>query len=230
MKQFAINRASFVTSVGQGQGYPAPLACEIAIVGRSNVGKSSLINCLTNHGKLAKTSQTPGKTRLINYFLINNAFYLVDLPGYGFAKRSKDEQAEWGGLIGGYVNSGRPKHLFLLLDIRHEPSPEDQQMFQWTLHAGIPFTLVATKADKIAKSQRMIAANKAAKLLGAPPFAIPFSAQEKIGKEALTERIGQICEDAAAQAERAAQAELLFADAGEAFAAAEEEGQRFQGE
>ena len=95
-------------------------------------------------------------------------------------------------------------------------------MFQWTLHAGVPFTVVATKADKISKSQRVIAANKAAKLLGAPAFAIPFSAEEKIGKDALIERIGQIFEDAEGQAERAAQAELLFASAAEAFAAMED--------
>ena len=210
MKQFAINQASFVTSVGQGQGYPAPLVCEIAVVGRSNVGKSSLINCLTNNQKLAKTSQTPGKTRLVNYFLLNNAFYLVDLPGYGFAKRSKEEKTEWGDLIGGYMASGRPRHLLLLLDIRHEPSAEDREMYLWTLHAGVPFTLIATKADKLPKSQRAIAANRAAKLLGAPPFAIPFSAEEKIGKEALTERIGRIVEDAERQALRAEQMEAQF--------------------
>ena len=221
MKQFAINQAKFVTSVGQGQTYPAPLACEIAVVGRSNVGKSSLINCLTNNGKLAKTSQTPGKTRLVNYFLLNNAFYLFDLPGYGFAKRSKDEQTEWGNLIGSYMSSGRPKHLLLLVDIRHEPSPEDREMFRWTLHAGVPFTIVATKADKIGKSQRVVAANKAAKLLGAPAFAIPFSAEEKIGKDALIERIGQIFADAEGQAQRAAEQELLFASAELAFAEAE---------
>ena len=221
MKQFAINQASFVTSVGQGQAYPAPLACEIAVVGRSNVGKSSLINCLTNNNKLAKTSQTPGKTRLINYFLMNNAFYLVDLPGYGFAKRSKNEQTEWGDLIGSYMSSGRPKHLLLLVDIRHEPSPEDREMFQWTLHAGVPFTVVATKADKISKSQRAVAANKTAKLLGAPAFAVPFSAEEKIGKDALTERIGQIFEDAEQQAERTAKTQALFAEAEAQFAAAE---------
>lgn len=213
MKQFAINQASFLTSVGQGQKYPAPLPCEIAVVGRSNVGKSSLINCLTNNQKLAKTSQTPGKTRLVNYFLMNNAFYLVDLPGYGFAKRSKDEKTEWGDLIGGYMASGRPKHLLLLLDIRHEPSPEDRQMFLWTLHAGVPFTIVATKADKISRSQRMVAANKAAKLLGAPAFAIPFSAEEKIGKDALIERIGQIVEDAQQRAKREAETEALFEQA-----------------
>jgi len=213
MKPFAINRAVFVTSVGQGQHYPAPLPCEIAVVGRSNVGKSSLINCLTNNYKLAKISQTPGKTRLINYFLLNNSFYLVDLPGYGFAKRSKDEQRDWGDLIGGYLASGRPKHLFLLLDIRHEPSPEDRQMFRWTLYSGVPFTLVATKADKIGRSQRAVAANKAAKLLGAPPFAIPFSSEERLGRDALLERIGQIAEDAARQAEREAGTQALFAQA-----------------
>jgi len=221
MKPFAINQATFLTSVAQGQNYPAPRPCEIAVVGRSNVGKSSLINCLTNQNKLAKTSQTPGKTRMINYFVMNNSFYLVDLPGYGFAKRSKNEQTEWGDFIGGYVASGRPKHLLLLVDIRHEPSPEDKQMFQWTLHAGVPFTVIATKADKISKSQRVGAANKAAKLLGAPPFAIPFSAEEKIGKDVLIERIGQIAEDAAQQAERAAQTQALFAEAEALFQEAE---------
>lgn len=207
MKPFAIKQSTFRTSVGQGQAYPAPLACEIAVVGRSNVGKSSLINCLCNNHKLAKTSQTPGKTRLINYFLLNQSFYLVDLPGYGFARTSKTQQQEWGDLIGDYLRSGRPKHLFLLIDIRHEPSPEDRQMFQWTLYSGVPFTLVATKADKVAKSQRSVLANKAAKLLGAPPFAIPFSAEEKIGAEALLNRIGQIVEDAETTAARLPQAE-----------------------
>lgn len=209
MKQFGIKQAEFLTSVGQGQSYPAPLACEIAIVGRSNVGKSSLINMLCGSRKLAKTSQTPGKTRLINYFLLNREFYLVDLPGYGFAKTSKAEQRGWGDLIESYLSSGRPKHLFLLIDIRHEPSAEDRQMFAWTLYSGVPYTLVATKADKLSRSQRVAAANKAAKLLGAPPYALPFSAEESIGKDELLQRIGQIYEDAAAASARAAQTESL---------------------
>lgn len=196
MKQFGIKQAEFLTSVGQGQNYPAPLACEIAIVGRSNVGKSSLINTLCGSRKLAKTSQTPGKTRLINYFVLNKEFYLVDLPGYGFAKTSKTEQRSWGDLIESYLNSGRPKHLFLLIDIRHEPSAEDRQMFAWTLYSGVPYTLVATKADKLSRSQRVVAANRAAKLLGAPPYAVPFSAEESVGKDELLQRIGQIYEDA----------------------------------
>jgi len=195
MNQFDIKQAEFVTSVGQGQAYPAPLSSEIAIVGRSNVGKSSLINCICNNKKLAKTSQTPGKTRLINYFLINREFFLVDLPGYGFARASKTEQRDWGDLIGSYLASGRPKHLFLLLDIRHAPSAEDRQMFEWVLYYGVPFTLIATKADKLSRSQRAAAANQAAKLLGAPPFAIPFSADSGNGREQVLERIGQIAAD-----------------------------------
>lgn len=207
MKQFGIKQAEFLTSVGQGQNYPAPLACEIAIVGRSNVGKSSLINTLCGSRKLAKTSQTPGKTRLINYFVLNKEFYLVDLPGYGFAKTSKTEQRSWGDLIEAYLNSGRPKHLFLLIDIRHEPSAEDRQMFAWTLYSCVPYTLVATKADKLSRSQRVVAANRAAKLLGAPPYAVPFSAEESVGKDELLQRIGQIYEDAQRVYARAEQQE-----------------------
>ena len=196
MKQFAINQASFVTSVGQGQKYPAPLACEIAVVGRSNVGKSSLINRVCNRSKLAKTSQSPGKTRLVNYFLINRSFYLVDLPGYGFAKASKAEQAGWGELVGDYLASGRVDHILMLIDIRHAPTAADKQMYEWILYYGLPFTLVATKADKIAASKRRQAANAAAKLLGAPPAAIPFSTMSGDGIDELTQRIGAIYEDA----------------------------------
>lgn len=195
MKPYVIKQAEFITSVGQGQPYPAPLACEIAIVGRSNVGKSSLINSLCGNKKLARISQTPGKTRLINYYLLNRESYLVDLPGYGFAKTGKAERRGWGELIGAYLSSGRPKHLFLLLDIRHAPSAEDRQMFEWVLYYGVPFTLVATKSDKLSKSARAPAACKAAKLLGAPPFAVPFSAETKEGREELLARLGQIAED-----------------------------------
>ena len=166
--EFAIKQAEFVTSAGLGSPYPEKTAAEIAIVGKSNVGKSSLINSLCNNKKLAKTSQTPGKTRLINFFLLNRDFYLVDLPGYGFARASKTEQAGWGSLMEQYLSSGRVQHLFLLIDIRHAPTAEDRQMFEWVLYYGLPFTLIATKADKIAKSKRRQAANQAAKLLGVP--------------------------------------------------------------
>ena len=195
MEPFAIKQAAFLTSVGQGSAYPPAACCEIAIVGKSNVGKSSLINSLCNNKKLAKTSQTPGKTRLINFFLINRSFHLVDLPGYGFARASKTEQQGWGELMESYLGSGRVRHLFLLLDIRHAPTVEDRQMFRWLLYYGVPFTLVATKADKLAKSKRQQAANAAAKALGAPPYAIPFSTETGDGRDALLTRIGQILQD-----------------------------------
>ena len=195
MQPFVIKQAEFVTSVGAGSAYPPPERAEIAIVGKSNVGKSSLINHLCGNKKLAKTSQTPGKTRLINFFLLNRDLYLVDLPGYGFARASKTEQAGWGSLMEQYLSSGRVQHLFLLIDIRHAPTAEDRQMFEWVLYYGLPFTLIATKADKIAKSKRRQAANQAAKLLGAPPAAIPYSSESGDGKEAVLERIGQILQD-----------------------------------
>lgn len=192
MQPFVINKAEFVTSVAPGGAYPAPLESEIAIVGKSNVGKSSLINKLTNNRKLAKTSATPGKTRLINFFKLNGSFFLVDLPGYGFAKASKTEQATWGKLMEDYLASGRVKHLFLLVDIRHEPTADDRQMFKWVVYYGIPFTLIATKADKLAKTKRRQAALACAKALGAPPQAIPWSSETGDGAEELLARIAQI--------------------------------------
>ncbi|MDO4564385.1 MAG: ribosome biogenesis GTP-binding protein YihA/YsxC [Clostridia bacterium] len=192
---FAIKQAEFVTSAGLDSAYPAELPLEIAIVGKSNVGKSSLINAICGNRKLAKTSQQPGKTRLINFFLINRSFYLVDLPGYGYAKASKQEQKSWGQLIESYLRSGRVKHLFMLLDIRHEPTVNDKTMFQYLIYYGIPFTLIATKADKVTKARRKAMAGANAKLLGAPPYAIPFSAESGEGKDEILERIGALVSD-----------------------------------
>ena len=195
MEPFAIKQAVFETSCGLGSPYPAAARCEIAIVGKSNVGKSSLINCLCNNGKLARVSQTPGKTRLINFFRINRDFYLVDLPGYGFAKTGKAERESWGELMETYLGSGRVSHLFMLTDIRHEPTAEDKQMLAWLIYYGVPFTLIATKADKIAKSKRKQEAVARAKALGAPPYAIAFSSETGDGKAEILERIGQILAD-----------------------------------
>jgi GTP-binding protein len=194
-----------VTSAGVGGNYPAPRPCEIASVGKSNVGKSSLINRLAYNHKLAKTSAQPGKTRLINFFLLNREEYLVDLPGYGFAKASKTEQKSWGELLEQYLSSGRVKHLLLLLDIRHAPTRDDVQMFRYLLYYGIPYTLVATKSDKIAVSKRRQEANARAKELGAPPFAIPFSSETGDGKAELLERIGQIVKDCAPREEESSE-------------------------
>ena len=192
---FQIKQAEFVKSAGIEGAYPDPLPCEIAIVGKSNVGKSSLINRLANRHKLAVTSATPGKTRLVNFFLINRALYLVDLPGYGFAKASKTEQKSWGELLERYLASGRVKHLLMLIDIRHAPTQDDLTMFRYLIYYGIPYTLVATKADKIARSKRKQEANRRAKELGAPPFAIPFSSETGEGRQELIDRIGQIFRD-----------------------------------
>lgn len=192
---FVIKQAEFVTSAGTEGRYPEALPCEIAIVGKSNVGKSSLINTLCNNRKLAKTSASPGKTRLINFFLLNRSLYLVDLPGYGFAKASKEEQKSWGALLEQYLKSGRVRHLLLLLDIRHAPTQDDLQMFRWLIYYGVPYTLIATKSDKLSKSARKQEANKRAKELGAPPFAIPFSSETGEGKAEILNRIGQIAAD-----------------------------------
>ncbi len=184
-----IKKSEFVTSVGKNGGYPSEGGAEIAIVGKSNVGKSSIINSLCNMNKLAKTSQKPGKTRLINYFRINGEFYIVDLPGYGFAQASKQEQAQWGELIESYLASGRVKHIFMLVDIRHEPTRDDKQMFKYILYYAIPYTLIATKADKLAKTRRKQAAVARARELGAPPYAIAYSSETGDGRSELLERL-----------------------------------------
>ena len=190
-----IKKAVFETSVGLGGTYPES-GVQIAMVGKSNVGKSSLINSLCNNFKLARISASPGKTRLINFFRINDSFHLVDLPGYGFAKAPKTEKEKWGQLMEDYLSSGRLTHIFMLIDIRHAPTAEDKQMFEWIIYYGVPFTLIATKSDKLARSKRQQAANIAAKLLGAPPYAIPYSSENAEGREEVLKRIGAILQDA----------------------------------
>ncbi len=151
-----IKSAVFVTSLAQYQEQPPIMLPQIAVVGKSNVGKSSLINALCNRRKLCKTSATPGKTRLINVFLINDTFHLVDLPGYGFAKVDKKEKERWGAMMDGYFQqSTLLAHVLLLVDIRHEPTKDDIAMAQYFRQMDIPFTVVATKADKISRGARM---------------------------------------------------------------------------
>lgn len=192
-----IKKASFLTSFGHGSTYPEKRLPEIAIVGKSNVGKSSLINAICNQSKLARTSQHPGKTRLINYFLINEAFYFVDLPGYGFAKAPKTEKEKWGELIEGYLQAGRISHLFLLIDCRHDPSEEDKVMYHWLQYYCVPYTIIATKIDKLPRYKRPQAIKDAAKKLGSIGGAIGFSSEDKSGLDAILERIDQIVNDVA---------------------------------
>ncbi|EHI98887.1 GTP-binding protein engB [Clostridium sp. DL-VIII] len=148
-----IKKSEFITSAVKKNQYPVDNRVEVAFVGRSNVGKSSLINSLTNRKKLAKVSQTPGKTRLVNFFLINDDFYLVDLPGYGYAKVSKQEKDSWGKTVEMYL-SGREqlKRVVLLVDSRHKPTNDDIIMHEWIKHFGYDVIVVATKSDKLTRN------------------------------------------------------------------------------
>lgn len=150
-----IHQAEFVTSSAKIDQCPEPNKPEYAFIGRSNVGKSSLINMVTDRRKLAKVSGSPGKTILINHFLIDQSWYLVDLPGYGFAKRSKSERAKWQKMIRTYILQ-RPNLLtvFLLVDLRLEPQKIDIEFMQWLAVSQIPFAIVFTKADKLKSNQK----------------------------------------------------------------------------
>ncbi|MBC8079696.1 MAG: YihA family ribosome biogenesis GTP-binding protein [Gorillibacterium sp.] len=149
-----VNQAEFIISaVGPGQ-YPEDALPEIALAGRSNVGKSSLINRLLSRKNLARTSSQPGKTQTLNYYLINNFFYFVDVPGYGYAKVSKTQRAVWGKFIEKYLSKRDPLRLVILIvDVRHPPSKDDQTMYEWMKHLDLNVVVIATKADKIPKSQ-----------------------------------------------------------------------------
>ncbi|AVQ26759.1 YihA family ribosome biogenesis GTP-binding protein [Fusobacterium ulcerans] len=150
-----VKQADFVKSAVYEKDYPEQLNnMEFAFVGRSNVGKSSLINSITGRKKLAKTSKTPGRTQLINYFKINNEFFIVDLPGYGFAKVPKEMKAEWGKTMDRYIASPRKKLVFVLLDIRRIPSQEDIEMLVYLDHHDIPFKIIFTKIDKVSNNEK----------------------------------------------------------------------------
>lgn len=150
-----IKQADFIKSAVFQKDYPEELKnIEFAFVGRSNVGKSSLINSLTGRNKLAKTSKTPGRTQLINYFLINREFFFVDLPGYGFAKVPKEMKKEWGQTMERYLSSFRKKLVFVLLDIRRVPSDEDLDMLHWLDHYNTPFKIIFTKMDKVSNNEK----------------------------------------------------------------------------
>ena len=186
-----IKNARFVRSMGalsafEGQGLP-----EIAMAGKSNVGKSSLINSLAHNSKLARTSSEPGKTRLINLYSMNDAFYLVDLPGYGFAKAPKQERDKWGAMIEGYLRgSTHLKRVFQLVDIRHTPTRDDQMMVDYLRHYDIPFTVIATKADKLSKAQRGRSIPVICRTLAVQPWEIiVYSSEDGTGREALLEHI-----------------------------------------
>ncbi|MEQ6167468.1 MULTISPECIES: ribosome biogenesis GTP-binding protein YihA/YsxC [unclassified Ekhidna] len=149
-----IKSAEFIKSSPNVADCPEPTLPEYAFIGRSNVGKSSLINLLTQRRKLAKTSSTPGKTQLINHFLINENWYLVDLPGYGWAQTSKTNKAAWKKMINAYLEERQNLAcVFVLVDSRHEPQKIDLEFMEWLGESGIPFSIVFTKVDKLGKNQ-----------------------------------------------------------------------------
>jgi len=149
-----IKSASYVLSAARAEQYPLDHKIDFAFVGRSNVGKSSLINAITNHNKLCKTSKTPGRTQLVNFFDINKELYFVDLPGYGYAKVPKEMKKEWGKSMERYLMDERYKVIFVLLDIRRVPSDEDMMILKWCAHYKVPFKIVFTKCDKLSGNEK----------------------------------------------------------------------------
>lgn len=163
---------------------------EVAFAGKSNVGKSSLINGLMNRKALARTSAQPGKTQTINYYNINNMMYLVDLPGYGYAKVSQKEKEKWGQMIENYLHTSQQlKAVFLLIDIRHEPSVNDKQMYDWIVYQGYDPIIIATKLDKINRSQIQKHVKMIKTGLNVKPQTpiLPYSALTKQGREEIWE-------------------------------------------
>lgn len=192
-----IKKAVFYKSMKRAQDYPGDDLPQVAVAGKSNAGKSSLINFLVGHSKLAYVGKQPGKTRLVNFYTINDAFLLVDLPGYGFAKVSKAERKSWGDMMDAYFETAHNiRALLILTDIRHKPTADDISMVKYALYYCINFSVIATKADKIAKSKRFhyIRAIKKhiTEATGADGFDVfAVSSNEKTGGDAVLKYISE---------------------------------------
>ena len=199
-----IRSAEFVTSM-RDYSPPASALPEIAVAGKSNVGKSSLINSLCRRKALAKTSATPGKTRLINLFLLNGAFHLVDLPGYGFAKVDKQEKVRWGEMMEHYFRkTGQLRLTLHLVDIRHDPTQDDVQMNAFLRGSGLPFLVVATKADKLSKSAQQRQLAPIYRVLQVQPWqVICYSSETGAGRDQLLEAIERALSREEPRAEKA---------------------------
>jgi GTP-binding protein len=183
-----VNEAQFIISAVGPSQYPTDALPEIALAGRSNVGKSSLINRLIQRKNLARTSSQPGKTQTLNYYLINTDLYFVDLPGYGYAKVSKSKREVWGKFIEDYLLKREEiKLLLLLVDLRHPPSKDDVGMYKWLKHVDVPICVVATKADKIPKSkwQKHLKIVRDALIFDPSDRLIIFSSETGLGKDEL---------------------------------------------
>lgn len=184
--------------LGPTSQLPESTLPEVAFAGRSNVGKSSLINGLLNRKKLARTSSQPGKTQTINFYNVNKEFFFVDLPGYGFAKVSKEAQAKWGKMIDNYLmNSETLKAVFLLVDIRHEVKSSDKEMYDWIKASGVQPVVIATKADKVKRNQIPKQLKIIREGLGFKNNEVPliaFSAETKQGREEILDLISTLVE------------------------------------
>lgn len=192
-----IKSVNLETVCGITSTIPENLHDEVAFAGKSNVGKSSLINALMNRKALARTSSQPGKTQTINFYNINDALYLVDLPGYGYATAGEEIKAKWGQMIEHYLHtSKRLKVVFLLIDIRHDPSDNDCLMYDWMLHQGFAPIIIATKADKLKKSQLQQHVDRIRTVMEVEEgtIIIPFSAETKQGREEIWELIASLTE------------------------------------
>lgn len=190
-----IKNVSLETVIGVTSKIPDNQLPEIAFAGKSNVGKSSLINALMNRKSLARTSAQPGKTQTINFYNINDELYFVDLPGYGYAKVSQQEKEKWGKMIEKYLHRSKVlQAVFLLVDIRHEPSVNDRQMYEWILANGYHPIVIATKLDKINRSQiaKQVKLVKQGLGVDKDTIVIPFSAETKQGREEIYDLIDQL--------------------------------------
>ena len=190
-----IKNAELETVCGITSVLPDNQMPEVAFAGKSNVGKSSLINGLLNRKSLARTSQEPGKTQTINFYNVNKELYFVDLPGYGFAKVSKEVQQKWGVMIENYLKSSKQlKAVMLLIDIRHEPSANDRNMYEWIVYNGYKPVIIATKLDKINRSQKDKHIKMIRQGLNVLPDAVilPFSAKTKQGREEILDFISSV--------------------------------------
>lgn len=191
-----VKKAQYVKGVSDYKQCIVSDIAQIAIAGKSNVGKSSFINLLVNDGKLARTSKLPGRTRLINYFAVDTdcgEFLLADLPGYGFARVSFDEKKKWSVLLETYLANGHIDHVIFLVDIRHDPTNDDLVMYNYLFTNNLPFTVVATKADKIGKSQvKNRCRALASQFKVGESNVIAISSLNRLGREQVLERIEQI--------------------------------------
>lgn len=190
-----IRKAEYTTSAVNQKQYPEHSEPEIALAGRSNVGKSSLINKFLNRKNLARTGNTPGKTQMLNFYHINDEWYFVDLPGYGFAKVSKEVHSQWGKMMEEYFSTRENlRAVIQIVDIRHKPSLEDQEMQSFLRNRGIPVLVVATKSDKIARGQWAKSLKVIAETLELPDwhYILPYSAENGTGVEELHQAIEEI--------------------------------------